>query len=139
MTKVLDMRTIRYSNLFHRVTKIRSNHCFEYNNAIVFSVPRNLVSKAIGRDNKNLEILNKIIGKKIKIVAIPQGKEDIENFVAIITRPIKLKAIEIKGEDAIISAGAQSKASLIGKNRSRLMEMENILGQYFGIKKVLVK
>src|SRR3989344_5460751 len=108
MTKVLDMRTIRYSNLFHRVTKIRSNHCFEYNNAIVFSVPRNLVSKAIGRDNKNLEILNKIIGKKIKIDAIP-------------------------------SAGAQSKASLIGKNRSRLMEMENILGQYFGIKKVLVK
>mgnify|MGYP001578613055 CR=1 FL=1 len=133
------MRSIRYANLFYKVTHIHSTHCFEYNNAIVFAVPRVFVSRAIGENNKYLEILNNIIGKKIKIVAIPHGREDIENFVATITRPVRFKAIEIRGEDAIISAGAQSKASLIGKNRSRLNEMENILGQYFGIKKVLVR
>jgi transcription antitermination factor NusA-like protein len=102
-------------------------------------VPRQFVVRAIGRENSNLEKLNKIIGKKIKIVAIPQGKEDIENFVSTLTRPIKFRAIEIKGDEVIISAGMQSKASLIGKNKSRLNEMENILEQYFGIKKVLVK
>ena len=94
---------------------------------------------AIGRDNINLEKLNRIIGKRIKIVAIPRGKEDIENFVSIITRPVKFKAIEIRGDEAIISANMQSKASLIGKNKTRLAEMENILEQYFGVKKVLVK
>lgn len=133
------MRSIRYSNLFFRITKIRSNHCFEYNNTIIFAVPRNLVMNAIGRDNINLEKLNRIIGKRIKIVAIPRGKEDIENFVSIITRPVKFKAIEIRGDEAIISANMQSKASLIGKNKTRLAEMENILEQYFGVKKVLVK
>ena len=139
MIKVLDMRSIRYANLFFKITRIRSTHCFEYNNTIVFAVPRKLVMKSIGENNKNLESLNKIIGKKIKIVAIPNGKEDIGNFVATITRPVKFKAIEIKGDEAIINAGMQSKASLIGKNRSRLNEMENILGQYFGVKRVLVK
>jgi transcription antitermination factor NusA-like protein len=139
MIKVLDMRSIRYANLFYSVTKIRSKHCFEYNSTIIFAVPRKFVAQAIGLNNKNLEILNKIIGKKIKIVAIPYGKEDIENFVATITRPVKFKGIEIKGDEVVINAGMQSKASLIGKNKSRLLEMENILGQYFGVKKVLVK
>ena len=49
------------------------------------------------------------------------------------------KGIEIIGGEAIISAGSQSKASLIGKNKIRLNEMENILGQYFDVKKVRIK
>ena len=55
MIKTLNMQYIRYANLFNKVTHIRSNHCFEYNNAIVFAIPRNLVSKAIGPENKNLK------------------------------------------------------------------------------------
>jgi len=139
MIKVLDMKFIRYANLFNKITRIRSNHCFEYNNTIVFAVPKKFVLKAIGKNNINLEKLNNIIGKRIKIVAIPDGREDIEDFVSIITRPIKFKAIEIKENEAIISAGAHSKASLIGKNKSRLLEMQNILEQYFNIKKVRIK
>ena len=139
MIKTLDMQFIRHVNLFNKTTKVRCNHCFEYNNTIVFAVPRNQVLKSIGRNNINLEKLNRIIGKRIKIVAIPNGREDIENFVSTITRPIKFKAIEIKDNEAIITAGMQSKASLFGKNKSRLFEMENILEQYFGISKVRIK
>ena len=54
MIKTLDMQFIRYVNLFEKITNIRTNHCFEYNNAIVFAVPRIFVSKAIGKDNQNL-------------------------------------------------------------------------------------
>jgi len=139
MIKVLDMQFIRYANLFNKVTKIRSNHCFEYNNTIVFAVPRKFVMKAIGVNNSNLEKLNRIIGKKIKIVAIPYGREDIENFISVITRPVKFKGIEVKGDEVTISAGSQSKAALIGRGKCRLLEMENILGQYFGVRKVRVK
>jgi NusA-like KH domain protein len=139
MIKVLDMKFIRYANLFNKVTHIRSNHCFEYNNTIVFAVPRKFVMKAIGKDNMNLEKLNKTIGKRIKIVAIPDGKEDLESFVSIITRPIKFKGIEFRDGEVIISAGLQSKAALIGKGKCRLEEMQNILEQYFGVKKVRIK
>lgn len=133
------MQFIRYANLFNKVTNIRSNHCFSYNNTIVFAVPRKFVVRAIGKDNINLEKLNRMTGRKIKIVAIPNGKEDIESFVATITRPVRFKGIEVKDGEVTISAGSQSKASLIGKGKIRLTEMENILGQYFGVKKVRIK
>ncbi len=137
--KVLDMQFIRYANLFSKVTKIRCSHCFEYNNAIVFAIPRRFIMKAIGKDNINLEKLSRVIGKRVKIVAIPNGKEDIEGFVSIITKPVKFNGIELKGDEAIITAGFQSKAALIGRGKIRLSEMENILGQYFGVKKVRIK
>tara|TARA_Y100000034_G_C6821433_1_gene369983 strand:- start:99 stop:389 length:291 start_codon:yes stop_codon:yes gene_type:complete len=95
--------------------------------------------KAIGKDNINLEKLSRVIGKRVKIVAIPNGKEDIEGFVSIITKPVKFNGIELKGDEAIITAGFQSKAALIGRGKIRLSEMENILGQYFGVKKVRIK
>jgi len=139
MVKTLDMQFIRYANLFGKVTNIRTNHCFEYNNMIVFAVPRIFVRKAIGINNDNLKKLSEILKKKIKIVAIPNGKEDIENFVSVIVSPVKFKAINIRDTDAIINANTQSKASLIGRNKVRLNEMQNILEQYFGIKRILVR
>ena len=139
MVKTLNMQFIRYANLFGRVTRIRTNHCFEYNNTIVFAVPRRFVGQAIGEDNKNLKILNQIIRKKIKIVPIPSGKEDIENFVSVIVSPVKFKAIDVKDNNATINANMQSKASLIGRNKVRLNEMEDILGQYFGIRKLRIR
>ena len=139
MVKTLNMQFIRYANLFGRVTRIRTNHCFEYNNTIVFAVPRRFVGQAIGEDNKNLKRLNQIIRKKIKIVPIPAGKEDVENFVSVIVSPVKFKAIDIKDGNATISASMQSKASLIGRNKVRLNEMEDILGQYFGIRKLRIR
>jgi transcription antitermination factor NusA-like protein len=137
--KVLDMKFIRYANLFYKITKIRCGHCFEYNNSILFAVPRNLVMKSIGKDNINLEKLSSLIGKRIKIVAIPNGKEDVEGFVSIITKPVKFNGIELKGDEAIITAGIESKAALIGRGKIRLNEMENILEQYFGVRKVRIK
>jgi NusA-like KH domain protein len=139
MVKVLDMQFIRYANIFNKVTRLTTNHCFEYNHTIIFVVPRNLVMRAIGPNNMNLRRLSEIMGKKIKIVALPMGIEDIKNFVSIITYPVKFKNIEVKDGEAIISANLQSKASLIGKEKARLDEMEDILGQYFDIRKVRIK
>ena len=137
--KVLDMQFIRYANLFNKITRIRCSHCFEYNNAIIFAIPRKFVMKAIGKNNSNLEKLSRVIGKRIKIVAIPNGKQDVEGFVSIITKPVKFNGIELKGEEAIITAGMQNKAALIGRGKIRLLEMQNILGQYFGVKRVRIK
>ncbi len=139
MIKTLDMEFIRYANLFSKVTGIRTNHCFEYNNTIIFVIPRSFIMRAIGINNSNLETLSRVIGKRVRIVAIPNGIEDIENFVSVITKPIRFKGIEIKEGEAIISADKQSKASLIGREKVRLRQMENILEQYFGIKKVMIK
>jgi len=139
MVKVLDMQFIRYANLFERITKIRTKHCFSYNSTILFVVPRKFVSKAIGFNNQNLRRLSEILKRKIKIVPAPLGVDDIENFVSVIVHPIRFKAIEVRDRKAIISAGNQSKAALIGRYKRRLEEMQNILHQYFGITNVYVR
>ena len=57
----------------------------------------------------------------------------------MITYPVKFRGIELKDNEAIINASSQSKASLIGRGKVRLNEMQNILEQYFGIKKLRIK
>jgi len=138
MARTLDMKFIRYLNLFERVTKVRTQHCFFYNFTIVFLVPRSQVARAIGEGGRNIKKLSQILEKKVKIISIPLGKEDMHRFVLDIIYPVRFKNIEVKDNGVLISAGMQSRASLIGRNKRRLNEMREILDQYFGIKEIRI-
>ena len=138
MARTLDMRFIRYLNLFEKITKIRIQHCFLYNLGIVFAVPQEKMAKALGEAGKNVKKLSEILEKKVKVISIPNGVKDIEKFVLAIIYPIRFKAIEVKDNCVVINAGMQSKAALIGRNKARLNEMKNILNEYFGIRELRI-
>lgn len=138
MARTLDMKFIRYLNLFEKITRVRTQHCFGYNSTIVYLVPRQEIAKSIGESGKNIKKLSQILEKKVKVIAIPSGIEDIRRFILSIIYPVKFKSIEIKENNITISAGMQSKAALIGRNKTRLSEMKKILEQYFGIKDVRI-
>lgn len=138
MERTLDMRFIRYLNLFEKITKVRTQHCFGYNSTIVFLVPRPQIARAIGEAGGGIKRLTQILEKKVKIIAIPFGKEDLKNFILDLTYPVKFKSLELNGNSLIINAGMQSRAALIGRNKTRLSEMKEILEQYFGIKEVRI-
>ena len=127
--KTIDMRFMRYLNLFERETRIRTKNCFEYNNCIVFAVPPQLVSRAIGEQGNNVKRLSEILGKKIKVISLPF--RGVQRFIEDVISPVKFKSIEIS-EDIVINAGRQSKAALIGRNRARLDELNDITKEYFG-------
>lgn len=131
-TKTLDMRFIRYLNLFEKITKLRIKDCFFYNNAMIFVVPTVFVSKAIGEGGKNVKKLSQILGKRVKIVTLPHDINDAEKFISDIINPVKFKSLEIADNEIIINAGRESKAALIGRNKIRLKEMKMIVKQYFG-------
>ena len=76
MVSTIDMQDLRYLNLFGKITRINTKYCFEYNNAIYFCVPRNLIRKAVGPEGKNIRKLSEIIRKRVRVVAIPRGIED---------------------------------------------------------------
>ena len=136
MGKTLDMRFIRYMNLFGKITKIRAKHCFTYNNMIIFVVPRSKVLRAIGRNNSNLEKISRILSKRIRIVAEPQDKtsDNIKLFIKTIVSPVRFNEILLQNGEATISAGREGKARLIGRGRIRQKELQDILEQYFGIR-----
>lgn len=130
--QTLDMRFIRYLNLFEKLTRISTRYCFFYNNFIVFAVPRKLVSRAIGEAGKNVKKLSEILGKKVKIISTPENVADAGKFISDIISPINFKTLEISEKEIIIGAGKQSKATMIGRNKTRLIELEKIVKEFFG-------
>jgi len=131
MTRTIDMQGMRYLNLFEKITKISTRFFFYYNNMIIFCVPRPMLSRALGKDNSNLKKLNQILRKKIRMVAIPLGIQDVERFIQSIINPVTFKEVSVKDNEILITAGSQNKAALLGRNKRRLLEMQKIIGDFF--------
>lgn len=140
MKKVLDMQFIRYINLFGKITRVQAKHCFAYNNMLIYVVAQHDVAQAIGQNSINLEKISRILNKRIRIVAQPKlnSRQEIEEFIRTIICPVKFSGLEINGQEAVITAGRENKAQLIGRQRARQEELQDILEQYFGIKKVTI-
>ncbi len=126
------MQFMRYLNLFNKITRVRTSKCFKYNETIFFCVPESLVSKAIGKNAVNIKKLNEILNKKIKVIAEPRGIEEAKKFINSIIEPVVYKEITIGEDEIVISASTQSKAALIGRNKRRLAEMQQIVKNFFG-------
>lgn len=131
MVNILDMQDLRYLNLFEKIMGVRTRFCLRYNEALVFCVPKPLVSKSIGEGGRNIKKMNYILGKRIRVVAIPRGTQDMEYFIRSIVNPVTFKDVEVRDDEVILSAGA-SKAALIGRNKKRLQEMQKIVRVFFG-------
>lgn len=132
MVTTIDMQHMRYLNLFEKVTRVNTKYCFNYNEGLVFIVPRRLVSKAIGEDAKNLKRINQIIHKRIKVVAQPVSIKDVKSFIETVVSPVTFNDIEVKEDEVILSAGSRNKAALLGRNKRRLLEMQKIIKAIFG-------
>lgn len=125
------MQDMRYLNLFGKITRVSTRYCFKYNEALVFCVPRKLMSKAIGKNAKNARQMSQILGKRIKIIAIPRDIKDAKAFISAIVSPVIFKELEITPDEIILTAGSQSKAALIGRNKRRFLEMQKIVRDFF--------
>ncbi|MDP6641392.1 MAG: KH domain-containing protein [Nitrososphaerales archaeon] len=134
------MQLMRYINLFSRTTKVQTTKVFVYNNQIVFAVPKAKVSAAIGKGASNIKRMNDILRKKIKIVAMPaiDSDEGIVKFLADVVAPVEFVRADIKNGSVVITAGRESKAALIGRNRTREKELGEVLKNFFHIGKLRI-
>jgi len=130
---VIDMKLMRYINLLDRVSNVKTRKCFVYNNAILFAVPRMMVSQAIGPGAYNIKVLQEQLGKRIRIVTEPQGVADAVNFVREVVSPVRFRSLEIKDGMFVLNAGSSSKAALIGRGKARLEELREIVKNNFGL------
>jgi len=131
MVSTIDMQDMRYLNLFGKITRISTRYCFKYNEALVFCVPKKLMSKAIGENAKNAKQMSHILGKRIKVIAVPRDIKDAKVFISAIVSPVTFKELEITPDKIILTAGSQSKAALIGRNKRRFLEMQKIVRDFF--------
>ena len=118
--------------MLDRESRVKTSKCFVYNNAIIFAVPREKISKAIGPNASNVRNLQEKLGKRVRIIGQVENKEDAGKFVQEIVAPVRFKSVEINDNVVIITAGSnQSKASLIGRDKRRLLELSKILKDMF--------
>ena len=135
MASIIDMEDMRYLNLFGKITNVRTRFCLKYNRAVIFCVPRKLVSKAIGENGRNMKKINAIIGKRVKVVSSPENIYEIKSvkrFIEDVISPITFKDLNFDGNEIILTAGNHNKAILIGRNKQRLFELQKISRDYFG-------
>ncbi|MBM3233036.1 hypothetical protein FJZ18_02625 [Candidatus Pacearchaeota archaeon] len=128
-----DLQTIRYINLLDSTAKVKTRKCFNYNNMIIFAVPRALMAKAIGPGASHIHSIQEKLGKKIRIIGEANDVEEAEKFIKDIVAPITFHSLEIKEGTLILTAGSQSKAALIGRNRRREDELQQIIKDTFGM------
>lgn len=129
---VIDMQTMRYINLLDRASKVKTRTCFVYNNTIMFAVPKDLVSRALGPDGLNVRRIQEELGKRVRIIPEARDESEVSEFVSKIVSPVGFKSIEVKNGECILNAGGQNKAALIGRNRRRYEELKTIVKDVFG-------
>ncbi len=131
MTSTINMQDMRYLNLFEKITRVQTRYCFPYNDFIVFCVPRHLISAAIGERGDNIKTMSEILRRKIKVIPTPAGLYHAKQFIEAIVSPVRFQDLNINDHEIILTAGSQSKAALIGRNKRRFLEMQKIIKDYF--------
>ncbi len=130
---IIDMQTMRYINLLDRASHVKTTTCFVYNNTIMFAVPKSLVSKALGPDALNVRRIQEELGKRVRILPSPEGRQDLHEFLMRVVFPVGFKNVEIKENECVLNAGSQHKAALIGRNRRRFEELKEVVKDLFGL------
>ncbi|MBU0466335.1 MAG: KH domain-containing protein [Nanoarchaeota archaeon] len=129
---VIDMRAMRYINLLDKIAKVKTRKCFVHNNILFFAVNGKSVSRAIGPAASNIKNIQEKIGKKVRIIREDEGLDDVKRFIEDIVSPVRLKSVEVKEGCIVITAGNnQNKASLIGRNKRRYLELKKILQDFY--------
>jgi transcription antitermination factor NusA-like protein len=130
--QTIDMRFMRYLNLFEKVTRLRTKTCFSYNNTLFYAVPLSFISRAIGQNGENIRQISSIVQKRVKIVVLPKDEKDLRKFISEIISPVTFKDLKVENDDVIITGNMQSRASLIGRDKVRLEELSKIVKDFFG-------
>lgn len=126
----LDLKSIQCINIFYKVTGVRTQESFVYNNVRLFVVDSSFLGKALGEKGMNIRRLGYLLHQRVKV--IPES--NLENFTRMIVQPVKFKRIVDENGLVTIFAGQQAKASLIGRDKVRIQELAEILKGHFGIK-----
>jgi len=125
---------MRYMNILDNVAHVRATKCFIYNNTIYFAVSPKLFSIALGNGNRNVSFISQKLGKRVRIIRdVKEDVDSVSKFIESIISPVSFVSVEVHDNMFVLTAGSRDRAAtLIGRNKVRLMELSNVLESYFG-------
>jgi len=132
--QVYDIKLIGYMKLFEDITSVRAKDCYldKLDNPL-FIVPKDMLGRAIGRGSIKLKRLSRLLKKPIKIV---EFDTNMQKFVSNLLYPIKA-AVECKDKEVYITVDSLNKGRVLGRDRSNLKLIQQIVSKYFDVKLVV--
>jgi len=131
-----DLETIRFINLFEKVTKSRVKDCFQNKERLVFIIIHGDIRKALGKDNVNISKMERLLNRKIKIV---EFNPEVLTFIRNLLMPLRVQ--DIRQEENIVTItgpDTKTKGLMIGSKAQNLRATELIVNKYFQIKEIKV-
>jgi len=135
-------REMRYIALFESITGATAKDCVvdEDLNRIIFVVKEGDVGTAIGRQGKNIRLLERMTGKKHEII---EHSENPAQFIKNALRPAQVQEIRISERPdgktiAVVSVNPRDKGVAIGKNGRNAERIRFLAKRYFQIQNVSI-
>ena len=127
---------IQLVSVFEKLTHCSVRHVCMFKDMQTFVVNEGEMGKALGKKGENVQKLEKLLGKKIKIV---EYSPDVLKFVANLILPNKVQNI-VQEEDLIIlsSDDVKTKGLIIGAKAQNLRQYEVITQKFFPIREIRV-
>ncbi|MBI2110297.1 NusA-like transcription termination signal-binding factor [Candidatus Woesearchaeota archaeon] len=132
----LTNETIQALAFFEQLTHAKVKDCFFEKEKTVFVVEQGEMSKAIGKNGVNVKKMQQISNKQIKVV---EFNPDVKVFLRNYLMPIKVHEITV--QDKLISLkidGIRERGIIIGRDRSNLEHLKNVVNKYFDIQEIKV-
>ncbi len=129
--KKLDQETLGLSSVMERITHARVLDCFKENDAIYFVVAAGEMGKALGKGAINIKILEREIGKRVRVI---EHREKVEDFVRSVIYPLKVEDVVLQGEVVEIRDNdKKTKSLLIGRDSKNLNFINLAVKRFFSV------
>ena len=133
----VDMESLRLISLFEKVTRSRVKDVVTYKEKLTFIVEDGQLWQALGKDRVNLEKLERLLNRKVKIVS---HNPDMLQFIVNLIHPLRVVDIQEDGDNVVTIKGADTKTKglMIGARAQNLRATEEIVRMYFDCHEIKV-
>lgn len=126
---------MKYISLFESLTGAKVKDCMADNN-ILFVIQKGDMGLALGRGGRNLKRAESLLKKPLKIV---EFDEDVAQFIRNLVYPLGVLSVENKDKKIYVKGkDTKTKGYLIGRDRTNVRRMLNIVKRYFDIDDIIV-
>lgn len=136
---VLNDETIQYISLFENVTHAQVKDCIIKNDKVIFIVPNNHVTLALGKRGENIKRLKELFKKNIDIIGF---SSKLETFIKNIFHNFKILGIRVENRSekvyVYVEVELRDKGKIIGKEGQNLKLAREIVTRHFDIADIII-
>jgi N utilization substance protein A len=133
MVKMNDEETKKML-FFQQATGAATRDCIDDEERLIFVVAEGEVGAAVGKGGRNIDMLEKLLKRKILVV---EYNDDVEKFTENIFFPTKI-TVSKSGNKVIINVDQKNRKYIVGKGGYKIRLARKLLKRHFDIDEIKI-